>query len=209
VYTGAVDWQQTETKGTVLIQSANELKDFSKGEENMLEAQIASIAAAGVNVVVSGSRFGDMAEHFLSKHGIMMVKILSKHDIRRLCKAIGATPLPRLMPPSPSEIGHCDRVEVKEVGDVRVTSFTQTDEASPVSTLVIRGSTSNLMDDIERAVDDGVNVYKAISKDPRLLPGAGATEIELASRLERHGQAQTGLEQYAICAFAEALEAIL
>lgn len=48
------------------------------------------------------------------------------------------------------------------------------------------------MDDIERAVDDGVNVYKAITKDPRMLPGAGATEIELALQLDRHGQAQTG-----------------
>eukprot|EP00038_Savillea_parva_P007711 m.172037 g.172037 ORF g.172037 m.172037 type:complete len:549 (+) comp13463_c0_seq1:46-1692(+) len=208
VYTGAVDWQQTETKGTVLIQSADELKDFSKGEENMLEAQIAAIKAAGVNVIVSGSRFGDMAEHFINKAGIMMVKILSKHDIRRLCKTIGATPLPRLMPPSPSELGHADKVEVQEVGDVRVTAFTQTEEASPVSTFVIRGSTANVMDDMERAVDDGVNVYKAITKDPRLLPGAGATEIALASKLERYGQAQTGLEQYAICAFAEALEAI-
>eukprot|EP00035_Acanthoeca_spectabilis_P020063 m.430973 g.430973 ORF g.430973 m.430973 type:complete len:549 (-) comp17238_c0_seq1:37-1683(-) len=208
VYTGAVDWQQTETKGTVLINSAAELKDFSRGEENMLEAQIAAIKSTGVNVVVSGSRFGDMAEHFLNKAGIMMVKILSKHDIRRLCKTIGATPLPRLMPPSPSEIGHADKVDVMEVGDVRVTSFLQTEEASPVATLVIRGSTTNVVDDMERAVDDGVNVYKALTKDPRLLPGAGATEIELASRLERHGQAQTGLEQYAICAFAEALEAI-
>jgi T-complex protein 1 subunit theta len=61
----------------------------------MLEAQIAAIKASGVNVVVSGSRFGDMAEHFLNKHNIMMVKILSKHDIRRLCMAIGAVPLPR------------------------------------------------------------------------------------------------------------------
>lgn len=73
LYVQAVDWQQTETKGTVLINSAAELKDFSRGEENMLEAQIAAIKSTGVNVVVSGSRFGDMAEHFLNKAGIMMV----------------------------------------------------------------------------------------------------------------------------------------
>ena len=100
-----------------------------------------------------------------------------------------------LMPPSKDEVGHCDRVEVMDVGDVRVTAFTQSSEASPVSTVVIRGATPNVMDDMERAVDDGVNVFKALTKDPRMLPGAGATEIELASRLERHGQAQTGLEQ--------------
>eukprot|EP00041_Stephanoeca_diplocostata_P010625 m.169219 g.169219 ORF g.169219 m.169219 type:complete len:552 (-) comp18235_c1_seq1:421-2076(-) len=208
VYTGAVDWLQTETKGTVLIKSAAELKDFSKGEESLLEAQVKAIKATGVNVIVSGSRFGDMAEHYLNREGIMMVKILSKHDIRRLCRSIKATPMATMRPPLPQDLGHCDKVSVEEVGDVRVTCFTQSEENSSIATVIIRGSTLNMMDDIERAVDDGVNVYKAITKDPRMLPGAGATEIELALRLDRHGQAQTGLEQYAICAFAEALEAI-
>jgi T-complex protein 1 subunit theta len=208
VYTGPVDWVQTETKGTVLIQSADELKNFSKGEESMLEAQCQAIKDAGVNVVISGSKFGDMAQHFLNRMGIMMVKIMSKHELRRLCRAIKATPLPRLTPPSAHELGHCDKVSVEEIGDVRVTCFVQSEESSPVDTIVIRGSTLNMMDDIERAVDDGVNVYKACTKDPRLVPGAGATEIELALRLQKHGEAQAGLDQYAIVAFAEALECV-
>lgn len=208
VYSGPVDWVQTETKGTVLIQNADELKNFSKGEESMLEAQIQAIKDAGVNVVISGSKFGDMAQHFLNRMGIMMVKIMSKHDLRRLCRAIKATPLPRLTPPGPSEIGHCDKVSVEEIGDVRVTCFTQSEEASPVDTIVIRGATLNMMDDIERAVDDGVNVYKTCTKDPRLVPGAGATEVELALRLQKLGEAQAGLDQYAIVAFAEALECV-
>eukprot|EP00040_Diaphanoeca_grandis_P025446 m.140983 g.140983 ORF g.140983 m.140983 type:complete len:546 (+) comp30155_c0_seq1:162-1799(+) len=208
VYSGPVDWVQTETKGTVLIESGKELKDFSQGEENMLEAQIKAIKDAGVNVIITGSKFGDMAEHFLNRAGIMMVKILSKFDLRRLCRAIKATPLPRLTPPTASELGHCDKVDVQEIGDVRVTCFTQSQEHSPINTIVIRGSTLNIMDDIERAVDDGVNVFKAISKDARMTPGAGATEIELALRLARHGEAQSGLDQYAIIAFAEALEAV-
>jgi len=208
VYSGAVDWVQTETKGTVLIESGKELKDFSKGEEAMLEAQIKAIKDTGVNVVISGSKFGDMAEHFLNRMGIMMVKILSKFELRRLCRAMKATPLPRLTPPTPQEMGHCDRVAVEEIGDVRVTKFTQAEEHSPINTVVIRGSTLNIMDDIERAVDDGVNVFKAITKDPRMLPGAGATEVELALRIAKYGEAQSGLDQYAVIAFAEALEAV-
>ena len=208
VYSGPVDWVQTETKGTVLIKNAEELKVFSKGEEEMLEAQIKAIVDTGVSVVVSGSKFGDMAAHFLTKHNVMMVKIMSKHELRRLCKAIGATPLPRLTPPSPNEIGHCDTVAVEEIGDVRITAFRQDGEKSALSTIIVRGATDNIMDDIQRAVDDGVNVYKQMTRDPRFLPGAGATEMELALKLAEYGGAQPGLDQYAITAFGEAMEAI-
>eukprot|EP00039_Didymoeca_costata_P000229 m.44647 g.44647 ORF g.44647 m.44647 type:complete len:545 (-) comp10133_c0_seq1:3963-5597(-) len=208
VYSGPVDGVQTETKGTVLINNADELKDFSKGEEELLEKQLQAIVDAGANVIVSGSKFGEMAEHYLNKMGVMMIKILSKHDLRRLCKAIGAIPLPRMVAPAPNEIGHCDEVEVEEIGDVRVTSFRQTGDKSEVATIVVRGATANIMDDVERAVDDGVNVYKQVTRDPRFLPGAGATEIELAHRLAQYAATQPGLDQYAINAFAEALESI-
>jgi T-complex protein 1 subunit theta len=208
VYSGPVDTVQTETKGTVLIKNADELKAFSKGEEELLESQILAMKEAGANVVVSGSKFGEMAEHFLDKHGIMMVKILSKHELRRLCKAIGATPLPRMTAPSASELGHCDQVAVEEIGDVRVTTFRQKAEKSHLSTIIIRGATQNIMDDIQRAIDDGVNVFKQITRDPRFLPGAGAAEIALATQLSEFGAAQPGLDQYAIQAFAEALECV-
>lgn len=97
VYTCAVDITQTETKGTVLIKSADELMKFSRGEESMLENQIKSIADTGATVVVSGGKFGDMALHFLNKFGIMAVRIPSKFDLRRLCKSIGATALTKLV----------------------------------------------------------------------------------------------------------------
>jgi T-complex protein 1 subunit theta len=208
IYSGPVDWLQTETKGTVLIKSAAELKDFSNSEEDHLEAQIKAIADQGVSVVVTGSKFGEMAQHFLNKYGIMMVKILSKHELRRLCKTIGATPLPRLTPPTPDEMGHCDEVSVEEIGDVRITAFRQVGEKSALSTIIIRGATDNIMDDIQRAVDDGVNVFKQITRDPRFVPGAGATEMELATRIQAFAALQPGLDQYAINAFGEALEAV-
>jgi T-complex protein 1 subunit theta len=208
VYSGPVDWMQTETKGTVLITSADELKTFSNGEEDMLEAQIKAIADAGTTVIVTGSKFGEMAAHFLNKYDIMMVKILSKHELRRLCATIGAVPLPRLTTPSPTEMGHCDEVAVEEIGDVRVTAFRQVGEKSQLSTVIIRGATDNIMDDIQRAIDDGVNVFKQITRDPRFVPGAGATEIGLAVALQKYAAEQPGLDQYAINAYGEALEAI-
>jgi len=208
VYTCPVDTMQTETKGTVLLKNADELKAFSNGEEEMLEKQIKEIYDQGVRVVVSGSKFGDLALHFLNKYGIMAVKIISKHDIRRLCRTVNATALPRLVAPTSKEIGHIDEVVVDELGDTTVTIFRQKDDSSQVATIIIRGSTDNIMDDVERAIDDGVNTFKSLTKDARCLPGAGATEIELAHRLSAFAETLPGLEQYAVTAFSEALEAI-
>jgi T-complex protein 1 subunit theta len=82
VYTCPVDQAQTETKGTVLIKSAKELTDFSRGEEEMLEKTIKAIADSGAKVVVSGGKIGDMAIHFLNKYGLMAVRLSSKWDLR-------------------------------------------------------------------------------------------------------------------------------
>lgn len=206
VYTCPVDIATTETKGTVLIKSADELMKFSRGEENQLEEQIKAIADTGANVVVAGAKFGDMALHYLNKYGLMGVRLNSKFDLRRLCKAVNATALPRLTPPATSELGYADSVAVDELGDTAVVVFKLESNESRIATIVIRGATENYMDDIERAIDDGVNTFKGVTKDPRFLPGAGATELELAHQVGRYADTLPGLEQYAVHAFATALE---
>ncbi|OXU23343.1 T-complex protein 1 subunit theta [Nasonia vitripennis] len=206
VYTCAVDITQTETKGTVLIKSADELMNFSRGEESLLESQIKAIADSGATVVVSGGKFGDMALYYVNKYNMMAVRIPSKFDLRRLCKAIGATALPKLIQPSKEELGYADTVHVDELGDTNVVVFQLHGQESRISTVIVRGSTDNYMDDIERAIDDGVNTFKAITRDGRFLPGAGATEIELASRISAFADTIPGLEQYAVRKFSTALE---
>ncbi|CAB3226740.1 unnamed protein product [Arctia plantaginis] len=208
VFNCPIDITQTETKGTVLIKSADELLNFSRGEESLLEKQIKEIADAGVKVIVAGAKFGDMALHFLNKFGIMAVRLNSKFDIRRLAKTVNATVLPRLTTPTAEELGYCDSVGVEELGDTRVVFFRMESTESRISTVVIRGSTDNYMDDIERAIDDGVNTFKGIARDGRFVPGAGATEIELAQQLLQYADTLPGLEQYAVRKFAVALESI-
>jgi len=205
-YTCPIDIMQTETKGTVLIKSAKELMDYSKGEEDLLEAQIKAIADSGANCIVAGGKVGDMALHFLNKYKIMAVRLMSKFDLRRLCKAVGATPLPKMTPPTPSELGGCDKVYIDELGDTNIVVFKQDSEEAAIATVIVRASTDNIMDDVERAIDDGVNTFKALTRDPQLVPGAGATEIELARRISQYGETLPGLEQYAVKKFGEALE---
>ena len=108
----------------------------------------------------------------------------------------------------PDETGSVDVVETLEIGGDRVTVFRQESEVTRTATLVLRGATQNHLDDIERAVDDGVNVVKAITKDPRLVPGAGATELQLVERLQAVGEKTQGLPQYSIKKYAEAFEVV-
>jgi len=208
VYTCPIDSTQTETKGTVLIKSAQELTDFSKGEEDLLEKQIKEIVDSGAKVVVSGGKIGDLALHYLNKYGLMAVRLTSKWDVRRLCRAVNATPLPKLTPPTAEELGYADLVRVDELGDTSVVIFKMESTESKIATVVVRGATENYMDDIERAIDDGVNTYKGICRDGRLVAGAGALEMELAKEVTSYGETLEGLEQYAVQRFAQALHVV-
>ncbi|KAK9477402.1 chaperonin Cpn60/TCP-1 family [Lipomyces japonicus] len=208
VFTSPIDISQTETKGTVLLHNAKEMLDFTKGEEAQLEAIIKSIADTGVRVIIAGAAVGELALNYLNRNGILVLRVPSKFDLRRVCRVVGATPLPRLGAPMPEELGKVDIVETIEVGGDRVTVIRQENEVTRTSTIVVRGATQGLLDDIERAIDDGVSVIKALTKDGRLVPGAGATEIELVQRIVDYGEKTPGILQHAIKKFGEAFEII-
>lgn len=152
---------------------------------------------------------------------IAVLKVLSKFDLRRLCRVANATPLARMGAPTPEEAGFVDIFESIEIGGDRVTVLRQLVEGDPdydpseasgektrTATIVLRGATTNHLDDLERAVDDGVNVIKALLKDGRLLPGAGATELELAKRVDAYGAGLKGLSQHGVRRWATALEVV-
>ncbi|KAL9613322.1 MAG: hypothetical protein Q9167_002144 [Letrouitia subvulpina] len=208
VFSCPIDISQTETKGTVLLHNAKEMLNFTKGEEKQLEGAIKELHDSGLRVVVAGSTVGELALHYLNRFNILVVKVLSKFELRRLCRVVGATPLARLGAPMPDEMGSVDVVETLEIGGDRVTVFRQENEITRTATLVIRGATQNHLDDIERAIDDGVNCFKAITRDPRLVPGAGATEMQLVERVGAFGERTPTLSQHAIRKYAEAFEVI-
>ena len=208
VFSCPLDISQTETKGTVLLKNAQEMLDYTKGEESQVENAIKELYDSGLRVVVAGASVGELTLHYLNRFGILVVKVLSKFELRRLCRVVGATPLARLGAPMPDEMGTVDVVETMEIGGDRVTVFRQENEQTRTATLVLRGATQNHLDDVERAVDDGVNVVKAITRDAKLVPGAGATETQLVERITAFGERTPGLPQYAIKAYAQAFEVI-
>lgn len=208
VFGMAVEAAQTETKGTVKITSADELMNYNKGEEDLLEEQIRGIKESGVDVIVSGGSISEMSQHFIDRYQMMAVKITSKFELRRLTRTVRATPLIRLGPAMPDELGHCDLVETREIAGGRCIVFQQNDEESAVATILLRSATTNQLDDLERALNDGVNTVKTLCEDPRMLAGGGACDIALAQEIAEIGESTPGLEQYAIKRFAEALEVI-
>ncbi|KAG1875962.1 chaperonin Cpn60/TCP-1 family [Suillus tomentosus] len=218
VFTCALDVAQTETKGTVLLKSADEMLNFTRGEEQQLERIFKEIADSGIKVIIAGSSIGDLALHYLNRFNIAVLKVLSKFDLRRVARVVNATPLARVGAPTAEEAGYVDIFETTEIGGDRVTVLRQLasgedgyqghTEKTRTATIVLRGATANHLDDLERAIDDGVNVIKSLIKDPRLVPGAGATELELGKRVEAYGSGMRGLAQHAVKRYATALEVI-
>ncbi|CAD2213330.1 T-complex protein 1 subunit theta [Angomonas deanei] len=208
VYSCAVDIPSLETKGTALIENAEDLISYSKKEEDVMEEIIVNIHKSGANVVVSNSTFGDLALHFINRLGMMAVRVPSKFEIRRLCSAVGARIMNRLDAPTAEDLGACDSIDVMDIGGKNITVFSQDKDDSKLSTIVVRGATQNVLDDVERAIDDGVNVFKALTKDKRMVAGAGAVEMELQKELTRYAEANPGLDQYAVRKFASSFEVV-
>lgn len=210
VFGCGIEASATEAKGTVLMKNADDLKNYNKSEEKKMEEIIKGIADSGVKVCVAGGTVSEMALHFIERYGMLCLKIGSKWELRRLCVATGATALVRLGAPTPDEMGHCDHVHQKEVGGRPVTIFSQSEgsKTSKLSTIVLRASTSSVLADLERAIDDGVHAAKTACKNGKLVPGAGATEMELSLKVRAFADTCPGLDQYAIRAFGKALEVV-
>ncbi|XP_071732296.1 T-complex protein 1 subunit theta-like [Rutidosis leptorrhynchoides] len=209
VIAGGVDTTATETKGTVLIHSAEQLENYAKSEEAKVEELIKAVVESGAKVIVSGAAVGEMALHFCERHKVMVLKIGSKFELRRFCRTTGAVALLKLgSTVNPDDLGYVDSISVEEIGGARVTVVRNEEGGNSVTTVLLRASTDSILDDLERAVDDGVNTYKALCRDSRFVPGAAATEIELARKLKEFSFTETGLDQYAIAKFAESFEMI-
>jgi T-complex protein 1 subunit theta len=207
VYQHGFDISKTDMKGTVFIEKATDLENYAQTEEDNMEAKIKAIADAGVSLVVTGGTISEMAMHFFERYKIMVFKTSSKFELRRICMATNAHGLLALAAPNAEERGFIGSCKVQEIGGTKVTIFSSQKDKG-IATVVLRGATQSVLDDIERAIVDAVNVYKGMTKDARFVPGAGATEIEVARRVRKIGETTIGQDQYALKKYAEAFESV-
>ena len=209
VFSVGLEMTNTETGGQVLITTADELLNFTKGEETRMEQFVKELAAAGVGCVITGGSVQDLALHYLNLYDIMTVKVTSKFELKRLADAIGAAQMVRLGCPLPEETGYAESVRVEEVSSQKITVVKSRD--SRISTIVLRGATVNALEEVERAVVDSVNLFRclAVKNELVFVYGAGAAEVLLAERVRQYAGTHAGLEQYGVAAFAEALDAVV
>jgi T-complex protein 1 subunit theta len=208
VFNTNIEMQQGETKGTVLMKNADDLLNYTKGEEDKFEGFIKKLAEAGVQVVVCQGSMSELAVHFFEKYSMMAIKIMSKWELKRIGRACGATPIVKLECPTPDEMGYCDEVTFQEISSTWCTVFRRDKEENKMATIVLRGATNAMLDDIERAIDNGVNAVKSLIRDNRLVAGAGATEVYIANEIQKYSKTQPGLDQYAIEKFGVSFEVI-
>lgn len=206
VFASGIELQGTETKGTVLLENADQLLNYTKGEEQRMEEFIKGIKDCGVDVVISGGGISEIAVHYLNKYRIFAIKITSKFELRRVCRTVGATSIIRQGPPLPEECGYLESIKIEEISSQKLCIIKSRD--AKIATVVLRSASPNVLDELERCVGNAVNVVRSVARDPCFVAGAGATEIELAHQLQQFGATVPGLEQYAVLKFAEALEVV-
>ncbi|HDZ35853.1 MAG TPA: thermosome subunit, partial [Thermococcus sp.] len=203
----ALEVKETETDAEIRITSPEQLQAFLEQEEKMLREMVDKIKEVGANVVFVQKGIDDLAQHYLAKHGIMAVRRVKKSDMEKLAKATGAKIVTNVRDLTPADLGEAELVEQRKVAGENMI-FVEGCKNPKAVTILIRGGTEHVVDEVERALEDAVKVVKDIVEDGKIVAAGGAPEIELAIRLDEYAKEVGGKEQLAIEAFAEALKVI-
>ncbi|MEE1129662.1 MAG: thermosome subunit alpha [Methanobrevibacter sp.] len=195
----------TDTK--IDITSPDQFEMFLANEEQMIKDLVNKIIDSGANVLFCQKGIDDMAEHYLKKAGIMAYKRVKKSDIDRIAKATGAKLVTDIEDLSEEKLGSAGRVYLNKLFDHELT-FVDECENPKASSIVLRGSTRYVTEQIARALDDALGVVAATIDEGKVLIGGGACEIDLIKALREYGESVSGREQLAILKYAEALEVI-
>lgn len=203
----ALEIKKTEVEAKIQIRDPMQMQKFLDEEERTLRGMVDKVKKSGANVVICEKGIDDMAQHYLAKDGIYAVRRVKRSDMEKLAKATGGKIVTNLDDLKASELGAAETVEERKISDSDMTFVTGCKNPKAVSILV-RGGTEHVVDEVERALHDALKVVAVAVEDGVVVPGGGAPEMEVALRLRDYGQSVGGREQLAIEAFAEALEII-
>ncbi len=203
----ALEIKKTEIDAKIEINDPTQLNAFLQEEENMLRRMVETVKKSGANVVLCQKGIDDLAQHYLAKDGIYAVRRVKKSDMEKLAKATGASIVSKVSELTPQDIGTAGLVEERKIGEDALTFVTGAKKARAVS-ILIRGGTEHVIDEIERSLDDALNVVAVAVEDGRFVFGGGATAEEVAMHLRDEAAKVGGREQLAFEGFADSLETI-
>ncbi len=202
-----IEIQKTEFSAEIKIEKTSQMKAFLDSEQNMIEEMVEKIVKSGANVLVCQKGIDDLAQHFLSKKGILAVRRVKKSDMEKLARATNGKIVSTLDDLSKKDLGSAGKVEAMKIGDDDNILISEVKDPRSV-TILIRGASKYVTDEAERAINDALCVVRDVIEDGRIVVGGGATEVELAMQIRALAESTGGREQLAIEKFANALEII-
>ena len=203
----AIEVKKTEVDAKIQITDPNQLSMFLEEEENYNKGLVEKIQNSGANVLICQKGIDELAQHYMAKSGIFAIRRAKKSDMEALSKATSGSIVTNLDDLTKDDLGHAERVEEKKIGESEMTFITGCPEAKSVSVL-LRGGTEHVVDEIRRAFDDAVGVVSVAWEDGAVLTGGGSVLAALSRDLRTYAETVGGREQMAIEAFASALEIV-
>lgn len=203
----AIEVKETEVDAEIRITDPAQMQAFIEQEEQMIQDMVNKIADAGANVLFCQKGIDDLAQHYLAKAGILAVRRVKKSDMEKLARATGATIVTNVEDLDFEDLGKAGSVAEKKVSGEAMLFVEDCKDPKSV-TLLIRGSTEHVVDEIQRAMEDAIGVVAATVEDGKVVAGGGSAEIAIAKGLKEYADTISGREQLAVSAFAEALEVV-
>ncbi|MEM1982275.1 MAG: thermosome subunit alpha [Sulfolobales archaeon] len=199
--------EKPEITAKINITSPEQIRSFLDEEAKMLKDMVDKIVAVGANVVVCQKGIDDVAQHFLAKKGILAVRRVKRSDMEKLERATGGRIVTSIRDLTEKDLGYAELVEERKVGNDKMV-FIEGCKNPKAVTILVRGANDMIIDEAERSLNDALHAVRNVLRDPKLIPGGAAPEIEIALRLRKYAESVGGKEQLAIQSFSEALEEI-
>ena len=203
----ALEISKTETDAKINISNPQQLKAFLDEENRMLKTMVDKVIGSGANVVLCQKGIDDMAQHYLAKAGVLAVRRIKESDLTKLAKATAARIVTNLDDLFEKDLGSAELVEEKKIEEDRWVFIEGCKHPKSV-TLLLRGGSQRVIDELERSVHDALMVVKDVMELPSVVAGGGAPETFAATKIRNWSRSLEGREQLAAEKFAEALESI-
>ena len=203
----ALEIEKTEMSSEIRITDPTQMQMFLEEENRMLKTMVDKLHDVGANVLICQKGIDDIAQHYLAKNGIMAVRRVKESDMIKLGKATGGRVISNLDDLTEKDLGTADLAHQKKVESDKWVFIEGCKHPQSV-TLLIRGGSQRVIDEVDRSIHDSLMVVKDVIEKPEIVAGGGAPESYAASQLKDWADSFDGREQLAIKKYAEALETI-